>query len=81
MNAQHWQLYVTRADSAVHSRDRTGQLCTPKHSSGLLHEGRITRSPPTQHQASLAGIVPPNTHPADRPPPLPPSTRPALCLH
>lgn len=38
MNTQHWQLYVTQSDSTVHSYDKTGQLCTSRHSSGLLHE-------------------------------------------
>lgn len=27
IDAQHWQLYVPRADSAVRGHDKTGQLC------------------------------------------------------
>lgn len=73
MNAQHWQLYVqTQTDSTVHSYDKSGQLCTSTHSSGLLHE---RRSPP-HHQspdpsihckASVTGTIPPNTQPYPTP--------------
>lgn len=44
-HTQHWQLYVTQTDSTVHSYDKTGQLCTPTHSSGPLHERRSTPPP------------------------------------
>lgn len=85
MNAQHWRLYVTRRDSAAHSRDKTGQLCANTHSSGLLHEA-ISAPPPRKNhfQASLTGNLPPDPLlPArHRPPqmqtgspPLPPSAR------
>lgn len=44
----------------AHSRDKTGQLCTNTHSSGLLHEAKSAPPPRKRHfQASLTGNVPP----------------------
>lgn len=67
MNAQHW-LYVTRRDSAAHSRDKTGQLCANTHSSGLLHEAKSAPPPPKKNhfQASLTGNLPPDPLLPDR---------------
>lgn len=85
MNAQHWRLYVTRRDSAPHSRDKTGQLCANMHSSSTPPAPRKTH-----FQASLPGNLPPDPLlPAQhRPPqtqtglpPLPPSARCDLWLH
>lgn len=89
MNAQHWWLYVTRRDSAAHSHDETGQLCTNAHSSGL--QAKSAPPPEKKHfQASLPGTIPPDTHLSARhhppqmqtaSPPLPPSSRCDLWLH
>lgn len=68
MNAQHW-LYVTRRDSAAHSRDKTGQLCANTHSSGLLHEAKSAPPPPKKTTSRLplqATFLPTRCSPTDR---------------
>lgn len=67
MNAQHWRLYVTRRDSAAHSRDKTGQLCANTHSSGLLHEA-ISAPPPEKTTSRIplqATFLPTRCSPPD----------------
>lgn len=64
MNEQHWWLYVTRRDSAARSHDKTGQLYTNTHSSGLPHQAKSPPPPLREKhfQASLTGTIPPHTH-------------------
>ena len=88
MSTQHWQLYVSRTDSAVPNYDKTGQLCTSPHSSGLLHERRS----PTSHQSPPKTLpyrhhtsqhTPCTLHPPHMQtdtPPQPPSTCPPTTL-
>lgn len=49
------RLSLLLRQTAQHWADRTGQLCTPPHSFGLLHGHRATLPPKKHHQAPLTG--------------------------